>query len=328
METAGLIGFGIYFLTTVGIYAVLTLGLNIQWGLTGQINIGVAGFFAVGAYVAAFVTAAGNPAHFGGFDLPFWLALPLSTVAAAVLAAGIGALCVNLRSDYLAIATIGIAEIIRFVLKNESWLTNGVRGIADIPRPILESAGSNLVYLAITIVAVVIAFWLAERARVSPWGRVLRAIRDNEPATSAAGKSVAGFRLQAFVFGSALMGFAGALYANFVGFISPDAFDPLFGTFLVWAMLIVGGSGNNVGAVVGAFVVWVIWSGSELLTGLLPPEFSTQASATRVLLVGVLLQVALLMRPEGLFPEKPVDATRDGHAQGKARAATGDRASG
>ena len=158
MELAGLLGFGVYFLTTVSIYAVLALGLNIQWGLTGQINIGIAGFFAVGAYVAAFVTAAANPDHFGGFELSFWLALPLSVLFAAILAAGIGALTVNLRTDYLAIATIGIAEIIRFILKNESWLSNGVRGIADIPRPITEGASSNLVFLAIAVMAVAVTF--------------------------------------------------------------------------------------------------------------------------------------------------------------------------
>lgn len=304
MDPAGLAGFAVYFFTTVGIYAVLTLGLNIQWGLTGQINIGVAGFFAVGAYTSAFVTAAANPAHFGGFELPFFVAVPIAIAAAALVAAGIGALTVNLRTDYLAIATIGIAEIIRFVLKNEAWLTNGVRGLADIPRPIVEGDGSNLTFLALVIVAVIACYWLAERARVSPWGRVLRAIRDNEPATSAAGKDVARFRLQGFVLGSALMGLAGALYANFIGFISPDAFDPVLATFIVWAMLIVGGSGNNLGAIVGAVAVWAIWSGSEMLTGLLPPEYATQASAARVLLVGVLLQVALLVRPEGILPER------------------------
>ncbi|XWN34044.1 MAG: branched-chain amino acid ABC transporter permease [Devosia sp.] len=303
MDPSGLLGFGVFFLTTVSIYAVLTLGLNIQWGLTGQINIGIAGFFAIGAYVSALVTAAGNPAHVGGFELPAIVGAILATAAAALAAALIGAITVNLRTDYLAIATIGIAEIIRFVLQNESWLTNGVRGIADIPRPIYEGSGSNLIFLAIALISVAIVYWLAERARVSPWGRVLRAIRDNEPATEAAGKNVAGFRLQAFVFGSAVMGFAGALYAHFIGFISPEAFDPLFATFLVWAMLIVGGSGNNLGAVLGALVVWIIWSGSELLTGLLPAEYATQASAARVLLVGVLIQVVLLSRPEGLLPE-------------------------
>ncbi|MEM8855269.1 MAG: branched-chain amino acid ABC transporter permease [Pseudomonadota bacterium] len=303
MDPSGLLGFGVFFLTTVSIYAVLTLGLNIQWGLTGQINIGIAGFFAIGAYVSALVTAAGNPAHVGGFELPAIAGAVLATAAAALAAALIGAITVNLRTDYLAIATIGIAEIIRFILQNESWLTNGVRGIADIPRPISEGSASNLIFLAIALVSVAVVYWLAERARVSPWGRVLRAIRDNEPATEAAGKNVAGFRLQAFVFGSAVMGFAGALYAHFIGFVSPEAFDPLFATFLVWAMLIVGGSGNNLGAVLGAFVVWIIWSGSELLTGLLPAEYATQASAARVLLVGVLIQVVLLARPEGLLPE-------------------------
>src|SRR5699024_1310637 len=176
-------------------------------------------------------------------------------ITSGIVAVIIGLITVRLRTDYLAIATIGVAEIIRLVLKNEEWLTNGVRGIPGIPglfanAPILE--------LIVVLVIVAIVYFLVERARVSPWGRVLRAQRENEDGTIAAGKNTNRFRLQAFVTGSALMGLAGALYAHFIGFITPQAFMPLLGTFLVWVMLIAGGSGNTLGALVGGFAIWLL----------------------------------------------------------------------
>jgi len=120
----------------------------------------------------------------------------------------------------------------------------------------------------------------------------------------AAGKNILSFRLQAFVLGAAIMGLGGAVYAHFVSFISPEAFDPMYATFLVWVMLIAGGSGNNRGAILGCFAIWVVWSGTELLSNMLPPDLITQASAIRLLFVGVLLEVILLVRPQGILPEQ------------------------
>jgi branched-chain amino acid transport system permease protein len=319
MELAGLLGYGTFFLATVAIYAILALGLNVQWGMTGQINIGIAGFFAIGAYTSAILTAAHHPGHVGGFGLWIPLGMAAAIITSGFVAFLIGLITVNLRADYLAIATIGIAEIIRFVFTNEAWLSYGVRGISGIPRPTvlpeavwgwlgIDPGGTNStrIFLGVALVCLAIVYVLVERAYRSPWGRVLRAIRDNEDATTAAGKDVLRVRLQAFVLGSAIMGFAGSLYAHFIGFISPDAFVPVFGTFLVWAMLIAGGSGNNRGAIVGAIVVWLVWSGSEtVMSTLLPAGQATQAGALRVLLVGVLLQVVLLTRPQGILPERP-----------------------
>ncbi len=304
MELGGIATYGIFLVTLAGVYAVMVLGLNLQWGLTGQFNIGVAGFFAVGAYTSALLTSPASDSHVGGFALAFPVGLAGAVVASALIALMIGWITMRLRTDYLAIATIGIAEIIRLVLKNEDWLTNGVRGIPGIPRPLVGVVGdSPLAFMLLVLAMVALVFFLAERARTAPWGRVLRAIRENESAAMAAGKDIARFRLEAFVVGSAIMGAGGSLYAHFLGFISPEAFDPLHGTFLVWVMLIAGGSGNNLGAVVGAFVIWALWSGTEILTGMLPPEYVTQAGALRVLLIGLLLQVILVTRPEGLLPE-------------------------
>ena len=307
MELGGLLTFLVFFLTLAGIYAVMSLGLNVQWGFSGQFNIGIAGFWAVGSYTAAILATGPSDFHLGGFGLPFVAGLVAAAVLSALLALLVGLLCVNLRTDYLAIATIGIAEIVRLFLKNEDWLTNGVRGIPGIPRPFAEYGrdAQQLLFLGTVLLTIVIVYLALERANRAPWGRVQRAIRDNEPAAMASGKNVLRYRLEAFVLGSAVMGLGGALYAHFVGFISPEAFDPLFTTFIVWVMLIAGGSGNNKGALLGAFLIWAVWSGTQFLTGYLPIELTARAGALRVLLVGVLLQAILLARPQGLLPERP-----------------------
>ena len=307
MTGAGLFSYLVFFLTFAGIYALLVQGLNVQWGFAGMLNVGVAAFFAIGAYSSAILTTPESAGHLGGFGLPWPVGFVTAMAIAGVLGLMIGLITLNLRSDYLAIASIGIAEIVRLVLKNEEWLTGGVRGIAGIPRPLDDILpGANALVLLLLVVALIgITYWGLERIYRSPWGRVQRAIRDNETAARAMGKNSLAFRLQAFVMGCALMGLSGAVYAHFVGFISPEAFDPVFATFIVWVMLIAGGSGNNRGAILGAFVIWGVWSGTQMLTSQLPAEYVTQASALRVLLIGVLLQVILIYRPEGLLPERP-----------------------
>ncbi len=307
MELAGLLTYFIFFLTVAGIYAVLSLGLNVQWGFTGQINIGVAAFFAIGAYSSAIVTTAASPFHLGGFELPFLLGILAAMLASGFLAFLVGLVTLNLRGDYLAIASIGIAEIIRLFLKNEAWLTNGVRGIPAIPKPLsgLTETGDALLFLLLILAFVFVTYMALERLYQSPWVRVLRAIRVNEDAVQAAGKNVLRFRLEAFVLGSVIMGVGGALYAHFTTFISPSAFDPMFGTFLVWVMLIAGGSGNNKGALLGAVIIWGVWSGTEIFTSRLPEMWVTRASAIRIFLVGALLELILIFRPQGLLPEKP-----------------------
>ncbi|NNG02475.1 MAG: branched-chain amino acid ABC transporter permease [Inquilinus sp.] len=306
-----LFGLGMYLialLTMAGIYAVIALGLNVHWGMTGLFNAGIAGFFAIGAYVSALLTAGDSPGHIGGFGLSIPLGLAAAMVASGVLAYGIGRICLRLQSDYLAIATIGIAEILRLVLKNEIWLTGGPRGIGAIPRPFegLGQPWAQLAFLAVVAVLVAAIYWAIERAQNAPWGRVMRAIRENDVAAEAAGKDVVRFRLQAFVFGALFMGLGGALTAHSFKFIGPDATEPLMTTFLVWVMLIVGGSGNNRGAILGALVIWTIWSATELVTNWLqlPPEWITRAAYIRVFLIGLLLQIVMQRFAKGLLPER------------------------
>lgn len=327
----GILNYLVFFAITAGIYAVLTLGLNLQWGYTGLFNIGVAGFYAVGAYTSALISGPPPGPYdwrtFGGFELPFAVGLVSGTVTAAALALLIGLIALRLKEDYLAIASIGIAEVIRLVLKNEGWLTNTVWGLKNIPAPLHEpirggitafleanpsfpewlhkllAAGYNWFYLALMLVTVATLYWVNERAVRSPWGRVLRAIRDDEVAAGAQGKNVTAFKLQAFVLGAAIMGMAGSLYAHHARFLSTEMFDPLYGTFIVWVMLIAGGSGNNKGAILGAFLIWGLWAGTDFLTRYLP--FSdTQAAALRSALIGLLLVVLLLRRPRGVLGEE------------------------
>lgn len=307
IDLSGFAGVLVHFVTFAGIYALLALGLNLQWGSTGLFNIGIAGFFAVGAYTSAILTTPPAASHLGGFAAPFLVGQVAAMAVSGLLALVIGLVTLRLRADYLAIATIGIAEIVRLVLKNEEWLTNGVRGIAGILKPHADQLGTGwvqLVYLAVVLFAILLVYLALERAHRSPWGRVLRAIRENEETAESSGKNVLRFRMEALVLGSMIMGLAGALYAHFFSFISPEAFEPEYATFPVWVMLIAGGSGNNRGAILGAFMIWFVWSGTEVLTNRLPAELVTQAGALRLLLIGVLLQVILVFRPEGILKER------------------------
>lgn len=294
-------------LTMGGIYALLTLGLNLHWGYTGLMNVGIAGFVTVGAYTSAILTTPASPTHLGGFELPTLVGMAAAAVAAGLVAWLIGLTTLRLRSDYLAIATIGIGEILRMVARNEQWLTNGSQGMTNVPKLFgsLSSPWSEVAFLAVVLVLVGVMYWLCERAHRSPWGRVQRAIRDNENAAAAAGKHVERFRLASFVFGAMVMGLGGAMMAQLLRFVAPETAEPLMVTFLVWVMLIAGGSGNNRGALLGAFGVWFLWSLTDFLTRFMPDALEARASFLRMFLIGLALQLVLIYRPQGLIGEKP-----------------------
>ncbi len=313
MEIYGLFLFAVGFLTMAMIYAVASLGVNINWGFTGLFNVGVAGFFAVGAYSSAVLTAPESVHHIGGFGLPVPVGILAAMVLAALVAWPIGKICLRLRSDYLAIATIGIAEILRVTFRNYQPLGGGPFGVNNIPRPFesLPTPWDQIAFLLLVVAIVGVILFLVQRAWTAPWGRVLRAIRENEDAAEAAGKDVEKFRLQAFILGSMLMGLFGALMAHYVKIISPEGTEPLLVTFLPWVMLIVGGAGNNRGAVVGAILVWGLWTMTELLTGRLPDEWALRVGYLRIFLIGLLLQIVLQKFPGGLLPERPPTVPRD-----------------
>jgi branched-chain amino acid transport system permease protein len=305
-----LIGYGAFFLTVALTFAIICLGLNVQWGQTGLFNVGVAGFVAVGAYVSSLLTTPDMAGRLGGFGMPMlvgWIGGALATGFVTLL---VGALTIRLRADYLAIATFGVAVAVQLCVLNLESVTGGPFGIGFIPRPFGAMAGDPLLFslLNLTVLAaVVLALYLAlERLLRSPWGRVLRAIREDEAAALALGKSAVRFRLQAFTIGGAIMGLAGATQAHFIGFIAPDNYSPTL-TFQVWAMLIVGGSGNNRGAILGAIVVWGIWAVSaSAVAAVFPPDQQARAASLQIVMIGVALCAILLLRPRGILGEVQV----------------------
>ena len=397
------------------ISAIMTLGVNIQWGYAGLFNAGVMGFAALGGLAAVVVSfppvpeawSAGGPrailgvasgalaiglailtwrkipgsrrtrgwaaaavtlsgiilmrfildpaveaieavepaktGFLGGLGLPIVISWIAGGAFAALAAWGIGKISLGLRSDYLAIATLGISEIIIYFLKNEEWMARGVKNVNGLPRPVsyeidlqqtvwvqelaatfgfslveLSSIIVKLSYAGLFIVVLVIVFWLSEKALKSPWGRMMRAIRDNEVAASAMGKDVTWRHLQVFVLGSAVIGLAGAMLTTLDGIFTPASYQPLRFTFLIWVMVIVGGSGNNLGSILGGFVIWFFWIEAEPI-GLALIEFLTSGMAvdsalrlhlienaahTRLATMGVVLLLVLRFSPRGLIPER------------------------
>ena len=314
MEIGGITAYLVSLALVAGIYAIFCMGLNIQWGYTGLFNIGIAGFFCIGAYTSAMIT---TPAPTGvyaryvhqlfGLNQPFLFGLFGAAVICGVVAFLIGIPTLRLEEDYLAIATLGIAETFRLIFNNEKWLGNGARGLTGLPQPFhdwVDPRYYNYIYLIIVIIIMILIYMLIERAIRSPWGRVLRAIREDEVSASMSGKDAFSFKMQSLVFGAMVMGIGGALFAHYTKAISPDMFTPLYGTFIIWVMLIAGGSGNNKGAILGAYVIWGIWIGTQFLTDLLPYTLKARAPYIRFLVIGILLEVILIWRPQGLLGEE------------------------
>jgi len=281
--------------------------------------------------------------NIGGLGLPVLLSWPVGGVLAAGAAWLIGKTALGLRSDYLAIATLGIGEIIIAVMKNEDWLARGVKNVIGLPRPVpyevdlqasesflqraaalgadpitLSSVTVKLAYAAIFLAVLLSLIWLTQRALNSPWGRMMRAIRDNETAAEAMGKDVTGRHLQIFILGSAVCGIAGAMLVTLDGQLTPGTYSPLRFTFLIWLMVIVGGSGNNWGAVLGSFLIWYLWIKVEpwghdvlaLLTAgmddgsALKKHLLDSAAHMRLITMGAILLLVLRFSPRGLLPEK------------------------
>jgi branched-chain amino acid transport system permease protein len=287
--------------------------------------------------------AAGRESTEPRADLFILLAWPVGGLLAAGAAWIIGKTALGLRSDYLAIATLGIAEIIIAVLKNEDWLARGVKNVIGLPRPVpyeitlqnspvfveratglgldpvtASTLSVKLSYSVLFTVVLLVMLWMAQMALKSPWGRMMRAIRDNEVAAEAMGKDVTNRHLQIFILGSAICGVAGAMMTTLDGQLTPGTYQPLRFTFLIWVMVIVGGSGNNFGAVLGAMLIWFLWIQVEPL-GLLVMQTITagmadgsplkehlieSAAHMRLLTMGVILLLVLRFSPRGLIPEK------------------------
>ncbi|MFW6345384.1 MAG: branched-chain amino acid ABC transporter permease [Halomonas sp.] len=377
-------------------YAILALGLTIQWGYAGQFNAGVMGFVALGGFCAmvfsvpvnaefwasplagelgivglvalggvlAVVSASrlhhlGVPRRLctllavslallfyllvsarlgeitgriesqfgfiGGLGLPAWAGWIAGGALAGVVGVFIGKVCLGLRSDYLAIATLGIAEIIKAVLKNADWLTRGTATVSPLPWPTpgpgtLGFTLGRAVYFSLTAVLIAVIFFLLTRAYHAPWGRMIRAIRDNEVSAAAMGKDINRRRLEIFVLGCILMGIGGAALGSFNGIFDPQGYLPLNHTFLVLVMVILGGPGNNLGTIFGAVAVYLIWVMSEPLALAVlelavhlgesnfgwdsPTNLDSRALQARVFVIGLLITLVLRFAPKGLLPEQ------------------------
>ena len=291
-----MIGYLTAIATLVGIRALLALGLNVQWGLTGLVNLGVVAFFAIGAYTSGLLAVS-------GVALP--LAWSAALVSSGLAGAGVALAALRLREDYLAIVTLGFGEVLRLFLLNEAWLTRGANGITGIPRPLHAwvPAHYDLFYLGLVAAAVLLAYAALERVRLSPFGRVLRAIREDETVAAVAGKTVVRFKVQAFVIGAVVAGLAGVLFGHYLAYLEPNMFLPQE-TLFVWLALILGGSGNNRGAILGAVLLLGLLEGSRFAKDLIPFLTGVRLAAAQQMLVGVLLVLLMIRRPEGLLPER------------------------
>lgn len=306
-----------------GMYALLSLGLNAQWGFTGLINFSVAAFFGIGAYGTALMTGGNSPIA-GGFN-PL-VGLFVALIVTAVIAVLIGIPTLSLRDDYLAIASLGLAEVVRLVALNQDPWTNGSAGVRGIPPffegwPVLDGLptalpgfrielvpGSPLFleapfYTAMLNLVVVgtfigVTYFALRRAHRAPWGRLLRTIRADEDLAKALGKNTYWYKMQAFVLGCLVMALAGVFYAHLNRYVDPGALDPIT-TFYVWVAVMLGGSGSNRGALLGGFVIVAIREGTRAIDfGALPLD----AAPLRLLVIGLLIILVMRFRPEGILP--------------------------
>ncbi|MEM9550533.1 MAG: branched-chain amino acid ABC transporter permease [Pseudomonadota bacterium] len=306
----GVLSYLVFFSTVAAILAIAVLGLNLQWGNTGLFNGGVVASFGAGAYGTLILGGTSQATHIGGFGLPYLVALAGGMVFAGILAWVVGRLTLKLRHDYLAIATFGVAVTFENVMRNAHAVTGGAQGIRGFERPLHQALGDgflyNLIFLIAVLIALVLSYIFLERLTQSPFGRLLRAIREDETAARSLGKSPDRVRLLAFVTGSVLIGLAGGLYGTFYAFVSPQDVLPIL-TFQIWAMLIVGGAGNNAGAVFGTFLIWGAWTFSGwALARFAPVEAQLYTGSIQFILIGMVIVGMLLWRPQGLLPERLV----------------------
>jgi len=416
------------------ISAVMSMGVNIQWGYSGLINFGVMGFLAIGGLATIVVSVppvneawaaggfgiilsglilftlitsifyvhrkfqskyknyllfflvisvipmmklaagpsisaiesidAATSGFLGGFDLPIIFSWFVGAIFAALVAFIIGKVCLDLRSDYLAIATLLISGIVVSYVKHEEWLTRGVKNVTGLKRPVpfevdlqnsdwfinfigflfkgrlskvtdldekiillndlVMTSSSIFVKLCFSVIFSIVLITIlvfSEKALRSPWGRMMRAIRDNEDAAKAMGKNVVKRHLHIFMIGSAIIGFSGAMLVTYDGLFTPASYQPLRYTFIIWVMVLLGGTGNNYGAILGAFVVWFIWIESAPFALFVINALMSEVNNTnqlkihlidsipyfRYLMMGLGLLVVMRYRPKGLLPEKIIN---------------------
>jgi len=287
----------VFILTIAAIYALLAQSLVPIWGQTGMVNLGLVGFFAVGAYASALLTR--------DFGWPVYLGPIVGLVAGGILVLIVTLSTLRLRDDYLAIVTLGFAEVVRIVASNEIWLTGGTDGIAGIPGVFERGTGLtfHVQFMVLTTLLCLVIGLLITRLVKSPWGRVLRAIRDDQIVASVAGKKVVRFKAQSFMLGASIAGLAGALYGSYISYIAPDLFLPLI-TIYVFLAATAGGNTRALGATVGAYLLVAWLEISRFIGEVVPVLSAVQIASLREIIVGLALVIVLRFAPGGLFKEK------------------------
>jgi branched-chain amino acid transport system permease protein len=283
----------------VGIFAIVALSLNLEYGFTGLGNFGKVAFFLAGAYTYAILMAR--------TEVPFYLALIIAMLVSAAIGLLVSLPALRLREDYLAIVTLSIGEILRLFVKAEDWLAHGVWGIT-VPSAIRWSGMSvvemRMVNLGLVYFCLILCFIFIQLLTRSPYGRVLRAIREDEVAAEALGKDRVKYKAQVFMLGSALAGLGGGLFAQYMRFIDPYMFMPMV-TFTVWIMVIVGGPGNNWGVLLGAAIVEAFRRGAIVIKDYL--HLPIDPINLQYIMFGVLVIFLLAYRPQGLLKERQVE---------------------
>jgi neutral amino acid transport system permease protein len=299
------------------IYALLAIGLNVHFGYTGLLNLGQVGFMLVGAYGLAIIVAT------VGWSM--WIGIPVGLAAAAALALLLGIPTLRLRADYFAITTIAVAEILRVVTRSQALegVTGGPFGLQGVAGPfydlnpipdgsygigVVKFSEQRLWVMTVTWVLVLLCTGLVALLASSPWGRVLRSIREDEDAARSLGKNVVAFKMQALVVGGVIGGLGGVMFAIRATSANAESFKSDV-TFFAYTILILGGAATKLGPIVGTLMFWFVISGvesflrqadqEELLPGFL--EGTEAVGAVTLILVGLVLAVLIVFRPQGIF---------------------------
>ena len=290
-------------LTVVAIAALAGLALNLQWGMGGLVNFGLFGFYMLGAYIAALLTVQG---------LPPLISLAAAMAGVALVSALSALISVRLSEDYLAIVTLGFAECLRLVISYEGWLTRGMLGVTGIKRlfqDLWPRGWADVGFLVVALVALLLAYVVLEGIARSPFGRLVRATRDDPGVVEALGKSVLGVRVRVFAVGGAILGLAGSLHAFYYTYIDPTQFGPIITAYAFMAV-VVGGRGSNLGVLISAFTLIFLLEGSRFLIDFVPGLGASELASIRLFLVGVGLVGLLIFKPDG-FGREPRSVLAD-----------------
>jgi branched-chain amino acid transport system permease protein len=296
--------FLVYLVTIAGIWGILSLSLNLQYGVAGLVNLGHVAFFMLGAYTSTILVVI--------FGLPIWLGILSGAVAAALFGMLLALPAANLKEDYWAISTLAAAEIVRIIFLNTPLgpYSGEAFGVSGIPRPLRDWFAAqgyglpayNLFYMVLVLVVLALSFALVTYIARSPVGRSMKALREGDEVPLALGKPAGGLRIRVMAIGGVLGGLAGALFAHYNAYISPEYFLPLE-TFIVWAMVILGGPGNFVGALVGTLIIQVIYNSTRFLAPLLDIDAQV-LGPLRMIAIAALIIAVILFMPRGILPER------------------------